>query len=173
MAVKTMSNTYLSPVIGETLANGLTMLGYQWFNHQINGYTKFNMENVSIHRTENDIVSQLSSKLHKVTTHANPGFKYNILDNHRMDYLAEKVKELYGMEHLKIEELPIITIKKTITDINKYALNSFWDLGTSRPHSVYNERQILGQQSIQTQSSLIRSSRNSWRKNINKFNILI
>ena len=167
MVVKS-ANNYMSPILGEPIANGLSLLGYQWMNHQITSYTKFNMENVSIHRTENDIVSQMGSRLPNVTTYKNPGVKYNFLDNHKMDYLAEQVKELYGMEHLKIEEIPNELVEDTIKDINKFAFNH-WVLDIRSPH---NTRQVLGKESIYNQTNLIISSRNSYRKDLNQFNFI-
>ena len=178
MAIKSVANNYLSPVIGEPLSDGISLLGYQWFNHQINEYTNFNMENVSIHRTENDLVSQMGARLPNVTTHANPGFKYNFLENHKMDYLAGQVKQLYGMEHLKIEEMPNEIIQTTIKDINKFVFNhnkllkdGFWMLDMSTPQDVYSDRQILGEKAVNSQTDLVQTSRNAFRKNINKFNI--
>ena len=163
------------PIIGELLANGMLLLTKDSVKEMIKTYANSltKPSNMQHHRQNYDLVSFLSSTNTNTTSYPSKSHPLAIIQNHEMKFLVDTIKTLTGSTlDVMFEDDDLVN--DIVRDIEEqkgkqHSYTNRFLLKNPLQHPLTN-RQIYGEESFFSTTSLLGASRHNFYYDLNSLN---
>ena len=163
------------PVVGELLANGMLLLTKDSVKEMIKKYTNslMNPINMEHHRQSYDAVSLLSSSNMNTTSYPSKSHPLAIMQNHEMKFLVDTIKTM-SSSTLDVMFEDDDLVNDIVRDIEEqkgkqHSYTNRFLLKNPLQHPLTN-RQIYGEESFFSTTSLLGASRHNFYYDLNLLN---